>query len=99
MKEQIDPKPYGLPPRTVLMKQGPEKFVLVINRKSRIIMKDALTILKKVEKIKEKVQGASVILETSAPVCSKSIKFLKENGIDVVLKNIWRQLITVISEK
>ncbi|MCK5165070.1 MAG: hypothetical protein KAQ72_15190 [Desulfobacula sp.] len=80
--EQVDPKLYGLPPRTVLMKQDSDEFVLVINRKSRIIMKDALTIVKKVEKIKEKVQGASVVLETSAPVCSKSIKFLKENGVD-----------------
>ena len=82
MIEQVDPKLYGLPPRTVLMKQDSDEFVLVINRKSRIIMKDALPIVKKVEKIKEKVQGASVVLETSAPVCSKSIKFLKENGVD-----------------
>ena len=54
MKEQIDPKLYQLPPRTVLMKRGPDEFILVINRKSRIIMKDALTILKRAEKIKEK---------------------------------------------
>lgn len=87
MKTQVDPKLYGLPPRTVLIKKGPDDFVLIINRKSRIIMKDALTILKKVEKIKEKVQDVSVDLETSAPVCSKSIKFLKENGVKV-LKSI-----------
>jgi len=88
MTEQIDPKLYGLSPRTVLKKQDSEEFVLVINRKSRIIMKDAHTILKKVKKIKEKVQHASVILETSAPVCSKSIRFLQENGVDVVLKSV-----------
>lgn len=88
MTEQIDPKLYDLPSRTVLMKKGPDEFILVINRKSRIIMKDALTILKKVEKIKEKIQDASIVLETSAPVCSKSIKFLKENGVDVVLKSV-----------
>ena len=86
MTKQVDPKFYGLPSRTVLMKKGPDEFVLVINRKSRIIMKDALTILKKVKQIKEKVQNASVVLETSTPVCSKSIKFLKEKGI-YVLKN------------
>ena len=88
MTKQVDPKNYDLPPRTVLMKQDSDHFTLVINRKSRIIMKDALGILKKVEKIKDKIQGASVVLETSAPVCSKSIKFLKENGVDVVLKSI-----------
>ncbi len=47
-------------------------------------MKDAVTILKKAETIKKSVLSASVTLETTAPVCSKSIKFLKENGIEVV---------------
>ena len=68
------------------MKWDLEEFILVINRKSRVIMKDAITILKKAEIIKEKVPNASVSLETTAPVCSKSIKFLKENGVEV-LKN------------
>ena len=84
MTEQVDPKIYGLPARTILMKKDSDRFALVINRKSRIIMKDALTIIKKVENIKEKVPDASVSLETNAPVCSKSIKFLEENDIDVV---------------
>ena len=84
MKEQVDPKLYDLPPRTVLMKRGSDEFILVINRKSRIIMKDALAILKKAEKIKEKALNYWVIVETSAPVCSKSIEFLKDNGIRVV---------------
>ncbi len=84
MKKQVDPKLYGLPARTLLMKKGPGEFILVIDRKSRIIIKDALTILKKAEQIKEKVQNASVVLETSAPVCSKSIKFLEKNGVEVL---------------
>ena len=85
MIEQVDPKLYGLSPRTILMKQDSKKFALVINRKSRIIMKDAIIILKKIEKIKEKVQNASVVLKTNAPVCSKSIKFLKDKGVDVLI--------------
>ena len=84
MTQQVDTKIYGLSARTVLMQKGSDKFTLVINRKSRIIMKDALTIVKKIEKIKEKVQNASVVLETSAPVCSKSIKFLEEKGIEII---------------
>ena len=84
MIEQVDPKLYGLPPRTVLMKWDSEKFILVINRKSRIVIKDALTILKKIKKIKEKVPNASVALETNAPVYSKSIKFLNEKDVDVL---------------
>lgn len=46
-------------------------------------MKDALTIIKKIQKIKEKVPNASVALETNAPVCSKSIKFLNEKNVAV----------------
>jgi transposase len=84
MSQQVDPKIYDLPARTVLMKKDADKFTLFINRKSRIIMKDALAIIKKVEKIKEKMQSASVVLETTAPVCSKSIKLLKEKGIKII---------------
>lgn len=83
MKEQIDPKRYGLSSRTILMRANSNEFILVINRKSRIIMKDALIILKKAEIIKQKVQNACVSLETNAPVCSKSIKYLNENGIEI----------------
>jgi len=54
------------------MKRGPDEFILAINRKSRIIMKDAVTILKRAEKVKEKELNAWVIEETNAPVCSKS---------------------------
>jgi len=88
MTEQVDPKIYGLPARTVLIKNNSNEFILLINRESRIIMKDALGVLKKTEKIKEKVPGASVSLETNAPVCSKSIKFLKENNVDIVFTKV-----------
>jgi len=81
--EKVDPKVYGLPPRTVLMSNGKDQFSLIINRKTRIIMKDVKVILKKAESIKEKIPNAIVLLETTAPVCSKSIQFLKENGISV----------------
>ncbi len=84
MREQIDPKSYGLPPRTILMKDESEEFVLVIDRKSRIIMKDAQMILRKSEMIKEKIPNAIVSLETTAPVCSKSIKFLEENSVEII---------------
>jgi hypothetical protein len=88
LKEQVDPKVYGLPPRTTLMKQGPDKFIIIINRKSRIIMKDALIILKKAETIKEQAMDATVALETNAPICSKSIKFLEENNVEVLKSDI-----------
>jgi len=84
LKEQVDPKLYGIPPRTVLMKRDSKEFILVIKRKIRIIMKDALAIVEKAKKIKEKVPKASIFLETTAPVCSKSIKFLNDNDVEVL---------------
>lgn len=81
--ENVDPKAYGLPSRTVLESNGKDQFSLVINRKSRIIMKDALKILKKAETIKEKVPSAIISLKTTAPVCSKSIQLLEQNDITV----------------
>ena len=81
LREKVDPKLYGLTPRTVLIQKGPGKFTLVIKRKSRIIMKDALLILKKADTIKDKVPDASISLKTTAPICSKSIQFLNDNDI------------------
>nr|WP_320013519.1 hypothetical protein [uncultured Desulfobacter sp.] len=84
--DKIDPKLYGLPVRTVLLKDDHDNFVLSIDRKSRIIMKDATAILEKADKIKKTVPGATITLETTAPVCSKSTKFLSDNEIEVILK-------------
>lgn len=84
--DKIDPKIYGLPARTVLLKDDHDNFVLSINRKSRIIMKDAAVILEKADKIRKTVPGATITLETTAPVCSKSTKFLSDNGIEIISK-------------
>ena len=37
------------------MSSGPDQFISIINRKSRVIMKDAQAILEKTETIKEKL--------------------------------------------
>lgn len=80
---KIDPSEYSLPPRTELRQSGENRMTLLINRKSRIIMKDGQNILSKIEKIRLKAPKMSVELETTAPVCSKTEKFLRENGIAV----------------
>lgn len=84
VKKKVDPKIYGLPPRTDLYQDGAETFIISINRKSRIVMKDALTVLEKAQKIKNTSENAIIFLETNAPVCSKSTKFLTENGIEII---------------
>jgi len=85
MPEVLDPKLYGLHSRTVLMKNRHNEISLIIRRKSRIIMKDSKNILDKMNKIKEQESGAIFVLETNAPVCSKSLSFFKDNNIRVIM--------------
>lgn len=84
MKKKVDPRDYNLSPKTNLLRNDSGEFCIVINRKTRIAMKDAAVILQKAKTIKRKVPGASVVLETTAPVCSKSVHFLQMHHIVVV---------------
>ena len=83
MNKFIDPKLYGLSPSTKLKQVGANQFNIIIERKSRIIMKDGEGILAKVNKIKNHVPNAKVSLKTSAPICSKTKAFLEEHDISV----------------
>ncbi len=83
MNTFVDPKLYGLPPSTKLEQVGSNQYEIVIQRKSRIIMKDGKGIVAKVNKIRNHVTNAKVGLKTSAPVCSKTKVFLEEHGISV----------------
>ena len=83
MNKFIDPKLYGLSSSTKLKQVGTAIFEIVIQRKSRIIMKDGEGILAKVNKIKNHVPNAKVGLKISTPVCSKTKAFLEEHGISV----------------
>ncbi len=84
MNKFIDPKLFSLPPSTKLKQVGTNQFDIIIQRKSRIIMKDGKGVLAKVDKIKHHVPKAKVNLRTSAPVCSKTKAFLEERGISVL---------------
>ncbi len=83
MDKFVDPKLYDLPPSTKLIQVGTNEYNIVIQRKSRIIMKDGEGILTKVNKIKNHVPNAKVSLKTSAPVCSKTKVFLEGYGVRV----------------
>ncbi len=82
--KKIEPSQYGLSSRTELRQKSKEKLTILINRKSRIIMKDGHAILAKAAKIREKDPEISIEVETTAPVCSKTQRFLLENGIYTV---------------
>jgi hypothetical protein len=84
MKKNIDPKKFGLPGKTLIQELDKNHYVLVINRKSRVIMADGKKIMEKADKIKAVKPGAKISLRSKAPVCSKTIRFLADNGIELI---------------
>ena len=78
----IDPKKYGLNTRTVLIENEQKEIIIVINRKSRIIMKDGKKILEKARKIQQQ-ENKTISVRTDAPVCSKTKQHLQKNGIEI----------------
>jgi hypothetical protein len=84
MTKILDSKEFGFTPSTRLELLKENSVAIVIDRKSRIIMKDGKKILEKAEIIKEKMGDCVISVKTSAPVCSKTTKFLTENGIEVL---------------
>jgi len=84
MPEAVNPKLFGLHPATKLAQSGEKQFIIIMNRKSRIIMKDGEKIVQKAARIIEKVPGAIVSLQTTAPVCSQTKALLKANKVMLV---------------
>lgn len=84
MVERLDPKVFGISSRAVIEKRGLISYVIVINRKSRIIMADGKKISTMAEKIKATVGKAEIILESSAPICSKTMRYLEGLSINIL---------------
>ena len=87
--KEIDPKSVGAPSRTVIGKDNSNHFYIIKNIKSRIIMKDGYKIIETVKQIKNKT-NSSVSLATTAPVCSKTTKFLNKNDIKIIFDYIMK---------
>ena len=81
--KEIDPKSVGAQPRTVIGVDNNSHFYIIKNIKSRIIMKDGHKIVETAKQIKNKT-NSSVSLATTAPICSKTTRFLKENDIKII---------------
>ena len=77
----VNPLDYNLPLRTKLLIDNSGSFFIVVDRKSRVIMKDGHKIVNIAKHIKEVNQKANISLLTSAPVCSKTSKLLSKNKI------------------
>lgn len=81
--EELDPRQYGLPGRSRVIRLPDQTIALLVERKSRVIMADARKLLAKAGKIQEQEPQTKVALYSSAPICSKSKIFLEEQGIAV----------------
>ena len=79
----VDPKEFGLSNRVSVAVDRKKNYYIVKNIKSQIIMKTGKKINKTAKTIKTK-KNKSVILATTAPVCSKTEKHLKDKQIDIV---------------
>lgn len=83
----IDPKIFGLSPRTMAGQLSANHIVLIKDRKSRIIMKDGRQIFEQIRRIKNNTPNSKISLATNAPVCGKTTNFLKERGIEILFLN------------
>ena len=82
----INPKQYNLTNRVLIKTQQPNHIIIVIKRKSRIIMKDGHRINEQKKSINKAKPNTKVSLETNAPVCSKTKKYLLSKGIKLISK-------------
>jgi hypothetical protein len=83
--KQLDPKIFNLSSR-VIIEEEKSSLTLVVNRKSRIIMKDGRRLLDQIRQIK-KTSNKTVLIFTTAPVCSKTKSFLNSNGVEITQEN------------
>ena len=81
--KEIDSKSVGAPTRSVIGQDNNNHLYIIKNIKSRIIMKDGHKIVETIKQIKNKTKS-SVSLATTAPVCSKTTRFLNENDIKII---------------
>lgn len=81
MNQSVDPKKFGFHPSTKIEQADGTHFILRIERKSRIIMKDGEKILEKVSTIQASIPDAVVSVFTTAPVCSKTKQFLEDHDV------------------
>ena len=77
----------GAPPRSKLAIDLNKNIYIVKNIKSRIIMKDGIKIVDIAKSIQAQ-KSTKKFLATTAPVCSKTKRYLEENQIKTVFNYI-----------
>ena len=81
--KRIDPKKYNLTPRTTLFKTMDDVYI-VIDRKSRIVMKDGYRISEQAKSILTVEPDIRIRVATSAPACKKTKEYLRRVDIEVI---------------
>jgi len=84
--KRIDPKKYNLTSRTTLYKKVDDIFI-IIDRKSRIIMKDGYRISEQAKSIWSVEPGIRIRVATSAPMCTKTKEYLRQVNIEALELN------------
>ena len=84
--KRIDPKKYNLTSRTTLYKKMDDIFI-IIDRKSRITMKDGYRISEQAKSIWSVEPGIRIRVATSAPMCTKTKEYLRQVNIAVLELN------------
>ena len=84
--KRIDPKKYNLTSRTTLYKKMDDIFI-IIDRKSRIIMKDGYRISEQAKSILSVEPGIRIRVATSAPMCTKTKEYLRQVNIEALELN------------
>ena len=84
--KRIDPKKYNLTSRTTLYKNMDDIFI-IIDRKSRIIMKDGYRISEQAKSIWSVEPGIRIRVATSATMCTKTKEYLRQVNIEALELN------------
>lgn len=85
--KEINPRSVGAPPRSKLAIDLNKNIYIIKNVKSRIIMKDGMKIVDIAKSINTQ-KSTKKYLATTAPICSKTKRYLEENQIKMVFDYI-----------
>lgn len=80
----LSPEHYNINPRTKLEEISDNHIAIVKDIKSRIIRKDALKLVETAKQINTVEPDLKVSLVCNRNICSKSLKELADNNIDVI---------------
>ena len=80
----LNPKKYNLNKRVLIKQLTPNHIIIVVDIKSRIIMKDGMRINEQKQAINQVKPNAKISFQTTAPICSKTKKYLLSKNISII---------------